>query len=246
MDEQQGSSALNQPIYLNIADQIRTEIKTGDLLPGDRLPAESKLATRFGVARMTIRHALEMLQFEGLIDRRRGRGGGTFIMNEPPEIELTRVEGILPQLREQHISVESTVLNSELQSAPAHVSQALELKAGAQVFNIVRMRRINGIPALLENSYFPAVLFPGLLEVDLTKSLYELLENFSHRPISKIEEIITSRANIAEKQLMGVNHSLLLLRITRTARDESRAVVEYSEDLLRSDCIRIQVKTPER
>lgn len=246
VDARQEFSAINQPLYLEIADQIRNQIKTGVLLPGDRLPAESNLTAQFEVARMTIRHALEILQSEGLIDRRRGRGGGTFIMSEPPEIELTRVDGILPQLREQRISVESKVLVAELSTAPAHVAQALEIESGDPVFNIVRMRTIDGMPALLENSYFPAPLFPGLLEADLTKSLYELLENFSHRPISKVEEIATGQSSASEKQLMGVSHGVLLLRIRRSARDDSRAVVEYSEDLLRSDCIRIQVRTPER
>lgn len=244
MAETPRTAAEKQPVYLDIADRIRADIETGVFSPGDRLPAESELAASFGVARMTVRNALEILQFEGLIDRRRGRAGGTFIRCEPPLIELTRIDGILPQLREHGVAVESTVLSAQRGAASATVAQALELRVGDPVLNIVRMRAIDGVPALLENSYFPAALFPRLLEADLTRSLYELLGNFENRPASKIEEIVTARASAAEKKLMGVTHSLLLLRITRVARDFAGVAVEYSEDLLRSDSTRIQVRTP--
>ena len=66
-----------QPAYLEIADNVRGMIERGELQPGDRLQTERELVEHYGVARMTVRHALDILQLEGLIDRKRGRTGGT-------------------------------------------------------------------------------------------------------------------------------------------------------------------------
>lgn len=68
-----------QPAYLRIADEVRSWIESGQYAPGARLPHERAMVEQFGVARMTVRHALEILENEGLIDRRRGRTGGTFV-----------------------------------------------------------------------------------------------------------------------------------------------------------------------
>ena len=94
-----------QPAYLLIADSLRTRIEAGEWKPGDRLPSERELLGEFGVARMTLRNALDVLQSEALIDRRRGRNGGTFVNAIPPTVELTRIEGFLPQLRERHATI---------------------------------------------------------------------------------------------------------------------------------------------
>ncbi|WIM72004.1 GntR family transcriptional regulator [Corynebacterium suedekumii] len=82
--------------YLVIADELRARIERGDLTAGDKLPAERELVEEFHVARMTVRHALDILQLEGLIDRRRGRTGGTFVRSVPPVVELTRIEDSCP------------------------------------------------------------------------------------------------------------------------------------------------------
>lgn len=64
---------------------LRSAIHRGELLPGDRLPAERELAVQLGVGRMTLRRALAVLQEEGYLVARRGASGGTFVtsLEEP-------------------------------------------------------------------------------------------------------------------------------------------------------------------
>lgn len=59
-----------------VADRIRRQIVSGELVEGQRLPPEEDLTARFGVARTTLREALRVLESQGLIEIRRGRGGG--------------------------------------------------------------------------------------------------------------------------------------------------------------------------
>ena len=61
-------------LYLQIADQIRALIATGEFPPGTRLPAERELAKRFGVSRPSLREALIALEVEGHVDVRPGSG----------------------------------------------------------------------------------------------------------------------------------------------------------------------------
>ncbi len=63
-----------------VVDQIRRAIGTGRYLPGERLPAERELASQLGVSRTTVREALRVLQDDGLIEIRRGRGGGPIVV----------------------------------------------------------------------------------------------------------------------------------------------------------------------
>src|SRR5690606_21281443 len=63
----------------NVARQLETAIDVGLLSHGDRLPPESELAAELGVSTGTLRQALETLRQRGVIETRRGRGGGSFV-----------------------------------------------------------------------------------------------------------------------------------------------------------------------
>jgi GntR family transcriptional regulator, transcriptional repressor for pyruvate dehydrogenase complex len=69
-------------------EQIAEKIKLGELRVGDRLPSERSLAEQMQISRPTLREAVKVLQDSGLIDVRRGSGGGMFVSTEfvPPEL----------------------------------------------------------------------------------------------------------------------------------------------------------------
>jgi DNA-binding FadR family transcriptional regulator len=63
-----------------VAQRLTDAITLGVLTPGERLPSESDLAKRFGVALITVREGLVILREAGLVETRRGRAGGSFVM----------------------------------------------------------------------------------------------------------------------------------------------------------------------
>jgi len=73
------------PAYRQVADQLRTLIVTGQIRPGERLPAESNLANAFRVSRSTIREALRDLSAQSLIETTRGTTGGSFVTRPDPQ-----------------------------------------------------------------------------------------------------------------------------------------------------------------
>lgn len=76
--------------YEQIAEELYQEIESGRLAPGARLPSTHRLEARFGVSRMTIRHAIERLRALGLVDSQRGRG--VFVLGPPAELPVPRQE----------------------------------------------------------------------------------------------------------------------------------------------------------
>lgn len=63
-----------RPPYLQVADDLRTSITAGTYKPGERLPSGRELARRYGVAPMTIHHAVGVLRGEQLVESYQGRG----------------------------------------------------------------------------------------------------------------------------------------------------------------------------
>lgn len=79
--------------YEQVADDLRKKIASGALKAGQRLDGNAKMAERYGVAAMTIRHALDILRSEGLIVSQQGRG--TFVASDPESADSVEQNGTL-------------------------------------------------------------------------------------------------------------------------------------------------------
>ena len=72
------------------AEQIADKVRSGELRPGDKLPAERDLALRMEISRPTLREAVKVLVDAGLIEVRRGPGGGMFVATDVVPVDLVR------------------------------------------------------------------------------------------------------------------------------------------------------------
>ena len=122
---------------------------------------------------------------------------------------------------------------------------ALGLVAGDYVLDVVRIRLADGTPISLEHARLPAEMFPGLLDLPLGGSLYELLqERFGTVPGEAVEHIEVVPAGEDEGSILAVEPGAALLSITRTTEDGDGRVFEFSHDLFRADRTTITVRTP--
>lgn len=96
------------PLYVAIAELLRQRIVRGSWVAGQRLPTLETLMEEFGVARVTVRQAMALLDEEGLITRRQGRG--TFVVQPPPDSRWLRVETSLDALAEVYRNTEPELL----------------------------------------------------------------------------------------------------------------------------------------
>jgi GntR family transcriptional regulator len=224
---------------------LAERISAGQLRPGQRLGAERALAADLGVSRATLRQALAVLADSGVVRRVPGRGGGTFVSKDKIERDTSRVVGVPALLRSQGVVAGTRVISAGLSSADEPAARALGMRRGDLVIDLVRIRLADGSPFSVEHAMFPADRFPGLLELPLGGSVYELLdEHFGTRPAEAVERIEVVTASPDEAQVLDVPAGSPLLAITRTTYDADGAPFEFSQDLFRGDRIRIVVHTP--
>ncbi|WP_427017552.1 GntR family transcriptional regulator [Pseudarthrobacter sp. P1] len=228
-----------------------SDLIVGGILPkGTRLPSERVFSEALGVSRMTFRQAIDGVQSSGYIERVVGRAGGSFVTHQRPTVDISNLVGLSRQLLKTAGSATSEVLAAETLVAPERVAAALELGSGAHVHRIQRIRFADGVPVVLENSFFPRDLFPSFLEHDLAGSLYQAMDSgYGKAPSSAEEELRPSLVAAEDAIYLGIRPETPVLGIIRTARCGDGAAVEYSEDVFRTDRMRIVVSgtlSPER
>jgi GntR family transcriptional regulator len=211
------------------------------------LGSERSLAAELGVSRATLRQALGALQAAGAVRRVPGRGGGTFITRAKIERDLSQVVSVPALLRSQGVTAGTRVLSAALGVADPAARDELGLADGSLVLRLVRVRLADGSPISVEHAQLPADRFPGLLELPLGGSVYELLEEqYDVRPGGAVERIEVVPATAEQASILDVVPGSPLLSILRTTHDEDGKPIEYSHDLFRGDRTRIVVRSPGR
>ncbi|MGF1429111.1 GntR family transcriptional regulator [Kitasatospora sp. LaBMicrA B282] len=238
------ASGESQPKYRRIADALKADIDSGTYRAGDRLPGENDLMETHGVARMTARQALGVLQQEGIAEAR--KGAGVFVRDFRP----LRRRGI-QRLAAEHWGSGRSIWSADIESraltvdqvsvgesvAPDAVAAVLELAEGERV--CVRRRRfvLDGKPVLLSASYLPAALVAGsrITEQDTGPGgSYARLAELGARPVHFREEVRSRMPLAEESDRLQLPAGTPVLLICRTAYTEDGRAVEVNEMVLDS------------
>lgn len=152
----------------------RAEIRAmiAEMAIGDRLASERVLAERLGVARMTVRNAVDALVREGLLERR--HGSGTYVTPRP----LVRALGLTSfsqDMRSRGLVPGSRVISFRTIAADAALAGQLAIEPGDEVLTFTRLRLGSGVAMAVETTWLTARFVPGLSEADLEGSLYDAL-----------------------------------------------------------------------
>jgi GntR family transcriptional regulator len=233
------------------AEEVRramlARIGSGAWRPGERLSPERELAVQMSVSRGTLRQALAALEEVGALRRVPGRGGGTFVASAKVERNPSSLIGVPALLRSQGMVAGTRVLSAAVEVANPQVAGELDLTEGALVFRVLRVRLADGSPLSLEEAQLPAHRFPGLLELPLGESVYELLDaHYGVRPGQAVERMEVVTASPSEALVLDVQPGAPLISILRTTLDHGGEPIEYSFDLFRGDRTRLVVRSDGR
>src|SRR5690606_23826032 len=99
--------------YRQLYGILRDELAAGKWQPGERMPSEAELIAIYGVSRITVRQAFELLVNEGLVYRR--RGSGTFVNVTPFDMESNRINGFAADLRRRGMAPSTQLMDSRLE-----------------------------------------------------------------------------------------------------------------------------------
>ncbi|GAA1495282.1 GntR family transcriptional regulator [Paeniglutamicibacter kerguelensis] len=230
------------PAHQSISDWLSGIIAGGLLPAGSKLPAERQFAQSMGVSRMTLRQALDTLLQEGRIVRAVGSRGGSFVAEPRVPVDISNLMGLSAQLLKSVHSASSRVLSAETIPADRAVAEALRMSVGSPVHRIHRLRFAASTPVVLEETFLPAELFPGLPERDLTGSIYAVMgEDYGLAPFSSVEELNPAVAGEENAGHLEIGPATAVLGIKRTGLARDGRPVEYSEDLVRTDRLKIVV-----
>ena len=212
------------PLYQRIERELRARL--AQARPGDVVPAESMLAEEFGVARMTVRAALNALEADGLIERIQGRG--TFVRQRPTPRAAGTLMSFHDQVRGWGRTPSSRLVEAELRAARAAEAAALQLAAAApRVVSIARVRLADDVPVAIEYACFPPHL-AALLDHDLEAgSLHRALHDLGLRPTLGSSPLTTQPAGLDGDRLHVPATEPLLVE-TRLIVDQRSTPLEYT------------------
>ncbi|HZL64059.1 MAG TPA: GntR family transcriptional regulator [Thermoleophilia bacterium] len=202
--------------YLQVIDLIDAIIAERGLGPGDLLPTQKELASRAGVSLITVRRALDELERSGRVSGH--QGVGTFVARPRIVSEPTRSGGLLATLAEQGSPREVTTQVLEVRTARPRptVAHTLGLAPGKPVWQIVRLRLIDGQPLVVEQALIPQALAPdlGRRRGELSGSLYDLLAE-SHGLVDDHEEqyLEVLEAGARERRLLKLGARARVVRL---------------------------------
>lgn len=223
------------PLYRQIADELRRNIRDAVYGVGDRLPPESDLAARFGVNRHTLRRAVEVLRHEGLL--RVDRGRGTFVAAAPIPYAIGRRVRYNQALNAQGYQTETTRLRVTQMPADLPLAKQLDIAPGDLVVVLERLVRVEGIPISISSGHFPGGLFPNLAEVcEQYDSISRMLEKeYGSDHIRQRTRISCRLVDARDARLLELPLNAPVLVTESTNVNQKGKVVEYGITRFRGD-----------
>lgn len=217
-------------LYLQIADHLRSNIESGRLSSGDRLPPENELAETFHVSRHTVREALRYLKARGYVDSRQGKG--SVVRDRRRSFKVNPVIGSINDLVQFASETILRPVSIARESASGEVAELLNLEAESQILRVSAVRRDKDDTAFgYTNIYIPAVLAEGLSPDTIHNvPIYSQIERNSGIEVVGVEQRITAvKATEELVEHLGLDTGEPALRITRLYYEESGVPVEFAE-----------------
>ncbi|MDM0035854.1 GntR family transcriptional regulator [Variovorax sp. J22P271] len=232
-------SASPIPRYLQVADVLRQRIARGLWSQGHRLPSLEELGAEFGVARVTMRQAIDLLARDGLVSPQQGRG--TFVTGRPANERWLNVVTTLDELARMYRDTEPQIVNiDESTTAPA-----LRPDEGTPVERYVFMRRVHsrdGQPYCVINIHLDERIFRRSPRRFRDETVIPLLASMKRVTIAHAHQVLTiGTADLEVAHLLGVPVNAPVAEVRRVFRDEADRVIYFAEVTYRGDAIHVEM-----
>lgn len=226
------STETQEPLYKKVYNELLHKIVNKEYEVGDILPSEPELQKNYGVSRITIRRAMEMLQTNGYVKKHSGIG--TIVVNTKHSLQLKKISSF----SEDNLNRESfsELVLFEIVDAPFQVLTKLYLKENIKVYKIERLRIINGEKVGFHRSFIPVHLL-DMEEKDISDpqaSLYKLFDQNNIHLTTANETIEAMGATSFLQKQLEVDAYSSLLYIERCSFDNGQGV-EFAEIYYRAD-----------
>lgn len=239
------------PPYRRIAEELRAQINSGALPPGEKLRSENELKDEYGTTRVTVRKALALLKADGLITSEQGRG--IFVRPRPSVRMLTTGANFRDHLRTgvsnfnaeaaaQDLSAEQRIVAVERVPAPPEVASRLGLADDTQVIARRRVFFVDDRPMQLVDGYYPmepfrdtAVEDPRRIRGGVSRLIEDPAGPIRQRIAQFVEDLDIRMPTQAETEALAIPPGVPLARILRTAHTSVGQVIEVLDSRVPCD-----------
>jgi GntR family transcriptional regulator len=237
----------DRPLFQQLADQIRSEIRSGKRVGGSQLPTESEFQEQYGVSRTTVRSALRLLETEGLLVTRKGYG--SYVRERPPLRRVAsnrrhaahRLSGkpiFDTEIEAQDQKPSRRMLDVGIGEAPPDVAAWLGIKAEEPIVFRRRLQLVNDEPIVLSTSYFPLWLAKGT-RLQQRSALPEgpdtAIEKLGHR-FARVVEVVSARMPTPDEvRILRLAPGTPVVRLLHIDYDSDDRPLQVADDLYVGD-----------
>ena len=223
----------NTKLYIHVANSIKNKITEGIYPVGGKIPTEHRLMEEYTVGRETVRHALSLLEKDGYIVRKPGRG--TTVIRQS---HLDPMEPLLSYSAEMiSKGMEPTSLVLKIGEKKAgNDSKLLQCREDERIIEVYRIRFADGIPMAYERSIMIKKYIKELTYLDAMGSIYQFLVHKCGVKVSSVkQEIKSSAATEEEAKYLGIDQGDPVLTMKRTINNLDGVPVYFLEFTFRGD-----------
>ena len=227
MIQEEGSGMLK---YEAIAKELRDNIVNGVFSPGQQLALEKEMCEQYGVSRITIKRAVDELVKQGLVVKR--RGSGTFVKSlEDQDVKelgmANQFNGFAATFKGREVG--TRVLRFDIVHPTKEVAAKLQMTEDDFIYDIIRVRSLEGDPIVIEYTQMPIQLIPGLKRRVLENSIYSYIEGELKLKIQSAHRTVRAiMPTDEEKQELDIQGVLPLLEVEQVAFLDDGRPFEYS------------------
>ena len=226
-------------IHAQIYERLKELIHSGELAPGEFLPTEPSLAAMWGVARGTVRRALNDLAAEGLLDRKRGKG--TWVAAPKIRHFLGYLSSFSEDIRARGLEPGSELLGVEAVVPSLPLQQLLE-SGDKKVWKMVRRRFADSVPIAVEICY---VQSDRIDRSELVRagggSLYDVYRRIGIRPRRAVQQVEAMNLEPSVAAQLEVAAGSAAFKQERITYGDDDRVIDIVESVYRGDRYKMQV-----
>lgn len=228
------------PLYLQIENQLRAEIKNPEYKDGKMLPNEVTLAKQLGISRSTLRQAINKLVFEGLLIRK--KGVGTVVTNASVTSSAKSWLSFSQEMKAMGIKVKDYTLRVTPEQPTEELCSFFNIQANTNVLKLERLRGDIEKPFVFFISYFnPRIGLTG--KEDFSRPLYDILEEYDTIAKLSKEEISAMPADQILGKQLNIKSGAPILKRKRFVYDPGGRAIEWNVGYYRADSFTYTVES---
>ncbi len=216
--------------YELVTQDIEQKIRDGDYQPHEQLPVADDLCRIYGVSRITIRRALDLLVEKGLVVKR--RGSGTFVKDVDALTvanDQIGVHGYSEIARSKGATAKTEVKSFDIIEATGRVAERLRIPEGTFVYRIVRVRSVDGKRGLVSYTWVPISILPDLSPDDVQVSLYQTVAKETGLTVASAHRSLRAvMPSAEEREALDLPDDVPVLEIDQVVYLRDGRLFEYS------------------